>query len=140
MVNSDALSRRLLALTEALSNLERRGAGDAAVLAADPVLRAAVERWLQVAVESCVDIATHVIADAGWTPPGTARQAFVVLASHGQIPLSLAERLGFAAGLRNLLVHDYVAVDLGKLATVVRTDLVDLRDFAKIAATWLSEE
>ena len=140
MVDPNALSRRLLALTEALSNLEREGASDAGMLAADAVLRAAVERWLQVAVEACVDVATHVIADAGWTPPGTARQSFLVLANHGKIPLTLAEKLGFAAGLRNLLVHDYVAVDLRKLAAIVRTDLGDLREFAKIAATWLEEE
>jgi hypothetical protein len=72
------------------------------------MLRAAVERWLQVAIEACIDIATHVLASEGWTPAGSARDAFLVLANHGKIPLELAQRLGSAAGMRNVLVHDYV--------------------------------
>ena len=93
----------------------------------------------RVAVEACVDVATHVIASEGWTPPGSARQAFQVLASHGRIPLDLADRLASAAGMRNVLVHDYVAVDLQRLALAVRTDLEDLRQFAIYAKNWMSE-
>ena len=46
---------------------------------------------------------------------------------------------GGAAALRNLLVHDYVSVDLERLARVVREDLEDLREFARIAGGWLPE-
>ena len=137
MVDADVLSRRLLALNECLTELGRSDAADPARLAADGMLRAAVERWLQVAVEACVDIASHVIADAGWTPAATGREAFLVLAGHGFLPLDLAERLGTAVGLRNVLVHDYVAVDLSRLAGVVRDDLGDLRAFARAAAGWI---
>jgi uncharacterized protein YutE (UPF0331/DUF86 family) len=59
--------------------------------------------------------------------------------SHGQIPLPLAERLGLAASLRNLLVHDYALVDLNRLAAVVRDDVADLRAFAAHAAQWMKE-
>ena len=31
------------------------------------MLRAAVERWLQVAIEACSDVAFHVVASEGWT-------------------------------------------------------------------------
>lgn len=139
MLDSDAISRRLLSLSEALGELARPEAGDAAALARDTMLRAAVERWLQVAIEACVDVATHCIAAQGWTPPGSAREAFQVLAAHGRIPLELAQRLSSAAGLRNILVHEYVAVDLTRLAGVVRNDLDDLREFARHAAQWLGE-
>jgi uncharacterized protein YutE (UPF0331/DUF86 family) len=138
MVDSDAIARRLLALNECLRELERPGARDAAVLASDTLLRAAVERWLQVAIEACVDIATHTVAAEGWTPPGSAREAFLVLAGHGRIPLDLARRLGSAAGMRNVLVHDYVAVDLARLAHAVRVDLGNLREFARHARQWMA--
>jgi uncharacterized protein YutE (UPF0331/DUF86 family) len=138
VVDPDVLARRLLALNESLGELARPEAGEAARLAEDRVLRAAVERWLQIAIEACIDVATHVIADEGWTPPATGREAFLVLAAHGRLPLDLAERLGSAVGLRNLLVHEYVAIDLSRLSTVVRDDLDDLRAFARCAAGWLS--
>lgn len=125
-------------MNEALADLARPGAADPVALASDRMLRAAVERWLQVAIEAAVDLAFHAIADEGWTPPETARGAFALLASHGKLSSDLARRLGLAAGLRNLLVHDYVSVDLETLAATVRNDLGDLTAFAGIAASWLS--
>jgi uncharacterized protein YutE (UPF0331/DUF86 family) len=136
MVDADVVARRLLALTESLRELEREGAGDPRRLAADVVLRAAVERWLQIAIEACIDIASHVVADEGWPPPSTGREAFLVLATHGRLELDLARKLGRAVGMRNVLVHDYVAVDLDLLARTVREDLEDLRAFAREAASW----
>ncbi|HVY45260.1 MAG TPA: DUF86 domain-containing protein [Minicystis sp.] len=132
------MARRLLALHEALADLARAGTGDPARLAGDRVLRAAVERWLQIAIEACVDVASHAIASEGWTPPETGRAAFATLAGHGRLAPDLAARLARAVGLRNLLVHEYVAVDLDTLARVVREDLGDLAAFAAEAATWLA--
>jgi uncharacterized protein YutE (UPF0331/DUF86 family) len=137
MVDSDVLARRLLVLNEALRELERPGAADASTLARDAVLRAAVERWLQVSIEACVDLANHLIASKGWTPPETGRASFLSLAAHGYLEHDLAHRMGRAVGLRNLLVHDYASVDLEQLATVVRKDLGDLRAFGMRAAGWI---
>jgi uncharacterized protein YutE (UPF0331/DUF86 family) len=137
MIDGDAVARRLLALGDALRELERPSASDPRALASDAVLRAAVERWLQIAVEACIDVADHVVAAQGWTPVDSARASFARLAAHGHIPADLAGRLGDAAALRNILVHDYVAVDLVRLAGVVRDDLGDLRTFARLAAGWV---
>jgi uncharacterized protein YutE (UPF0331/DUF86 family) len=138
-VDPDVIARRLLSLNESLRELARPAASDARALIADPVLRAAVERWLQVAIEACFDLAYHLAASEGWTPPGSGREAFASLAAHGKLGADLAKKLGSAAALRNVLVHDYVAVDLERLARVVREDLDDLRDFARTASSWSSE-
>ncbi len=138
MTDADVVARRLLALSEALANLGRPDCSDVAKLRGDPVLRAAVERWLQVAIEVCIDVAHHVIAAEAWTPPPTGRAAFLTLASHGRLDGALAERLGRAVGLRNLLVHDYADVDLQILAGIVASDLEDLRAFARSAAVWIA--
>jgi uncharacterized protein YutE (UPF0331/DUF86 family) len=126
-------------MNEALRELERDGAADERALATDSVLRAAVERWLQVAIEACIDVADHVVAAQGWTPVESARAGFARLAAHGKLPADLASRLGDAAALRNILVHDYVSVDLARLARVVREDLGDLRAFAARVAEWMRE-
>ena len=137
MVSEDVIARRILTLNESLRELERPEAGQADALVNDAILRAAVERWLQVAVEACMDIAYHVVASEGWTPPESGRAAFASLATHALIPHDLAKRLGGAAALRNVLVHDYVSVDLDRLAQIVREDLGDLREFARISSGWL---
>jgi uncharacterized protein YutE (UPF0331/DUF86 family) len=139
MVNPDAVARRLLILNECLGELARPEAAEPQQLAANSLLRAAVERWLQMAIEACIDIASHVIACEGWAPPASGKDAFLILANHGRLTLDLAQRLGRAAGMRNVLVHDYLAVDLSQLAHIVEHDLGDLREFAVKAATWLGE-
>jgi uncharacterized protein YutE (UPF0331/DUF86 family) len=137
MVDRNSVNRKLLALNESLQELSRSEAGDPSHLTKDAVMRAAVERWMQIAIEACTDIATHVIADEGWTPPASARDSFLILAGHGRLPLDLAQRLGSAVGMRNVLVHDYARIDLLRLAAAVRNDLGDLREFAIQVAEWL---
>jgi uncharacterized protein YutE (UPF0331/DUF86 family) len=139
MVNPEAVARRLLVLNECLNELARPEAGIVERLATDSMLRAAVERWLQTAIESCIDIASHVVASEGWVPASTGREAFLILAQHSRISLDLAQRLGRAAAMRNVLVHDYVALDLSMLAHAVRHDLKDLRSFAAEAAQWMGD-
>lgn len=56
------------------------------------------------------------------------------------IPLELAQRLGGAAALRNLLVHDYAEVDVVRLAAIVKGDLGDLRALAAAAAPWVDRD
>lgn len=132
MIHKSAVTRRILAMNEALDELRAHPeASREERLATDAMLRAAVERWLQVAVETCIDLAHHVIAESGWTPPTSARGAFQTLAAHGIIEPELATRLGRAAGLRNVLVHEYAEVDLAIVAGVVRDDLADLKAFAE---------
>ncbi len=86
------------------------------------------------AVEACIDLATAVIAEEGWTPPEHARSAFNTLAGHGLIAPELARKLGAAAGLRNLIVHDYADPDVDRIALVVAHDLRDLAAFAEVMA------
>jgi hypothetical protein len=81
------------------------------------------------------DLAFHVVASEGWTPPSSGRGAFASLAAHGRLDPALAGRLGLAYGLRNLLVHDYADVDLVQLAEAVRCAHVDLRAFAATFAS-----
>ncbi len=140
MVNPEAVTRRLLVLNECLIELARPEAASVERLATDSMLRAAVERWLQTAIESCIDIASHVAASEGWVPASTGREAFLILAQHGLLSLDLAQRLGRAAAMRNVLVHDYVALDLSKLAHTVGHELQDLRTFAGEAAKWMGDE
>jgi uncharacterized protein YutE (UPF0331/DUF86 family) len=133
LVDPDVIAHRLLALNETLERLRTvRDAVDADRLAADAMLQAAVERWLQVAIEACIDLAYHIIADRGWTPPDSARAAFEQLAAQALIPLELAKRLGRAAGMRNILVHDYVRVDREILIHGIDAALTDLPAFGAV--------
>jgi uncharacterized protein YutE (UPF0331/DUF86 family) len=97
----------------------------------DPRLK--TERALQLAIQVCIDVAAHVTSELGLLAPQTYREAFAGLASSGLLPGDLADRLGDAAGLRNLLVHGYGDLDDRQIwAALDRLD--DLRAFAAAAA------
>jgi uncharacterized protein YutE (UPF0331/DUF86 family) len=139
VVTADVVARHVLAANETLHELSRPECADAARLRMDPMLRAAVERWLQVVIGGCIDLAYHRGASQGWTPVGSARAAFAAMAAHGDIDDALAQRLGSASGMRNVLVHRYVDVDLERIASAVAQGLDDLRELLAIASGWIGE-
>jgi uncharacterized protein YutE (UPF0331/DUF86 family) len=140
MVDPDIIARRILSLNEAIQHLTERAPPDASHMTRDPILKAAVERWLQVSIEACIDIAYHIISEEGWTPPDSARCAFESLASHNIIDPALAGRLSNAAAMRNILVHEYVSVDLELLASTAVRGLDDLRQFGAAAAALIDDK
>jgi uncharacterized protein YutE (UPF0331/DUF86 family) len=70
---------------------------------------------LFLAFQEGLDLAAHIIADAGWDVPATAREHFEVLTRHGVIPSALASDLSACAGVRNLIAHAYGTLDLARL-------------------------
>ncbi|MFW6050239.1 MAG: type VII toxin-antitoxin system HepT family RNase toxin [Myxococcota bacterium] len=119
-----------------VSRIERFRDVDRSRFVADPDTHHLAERYLQLAVESALDIANHIIADRGYEAPETYRDAFAILAKHEMVPEDLARRLQGWAGFRNILVHAYLDVDHGIAWDALR-DLQDLRELATIAAKLL---
>ncbi|WP_172675888.1 DUF86 domain-containing protein [Propionispora sp. 2/2-37] len=92
-------------------------------------LRRYVERTLQVAIEACLDIGSHWIADQGWREPATYREIFVVLAENGVLTQEQAATYQKMAQFRNLLVHDYARIDPEILLSILKRNLTDLEFF-----------
>lgn len=78
----------------------------------DHLLHHAAERCLQLAIESVLDMGSHLIAAKGFREPRDYEDVVAVLAENGVIPPELAQRLRGVGKFRNLLVHEYVALDL----------------------------
>ena len=87
---------------------------------------------LHIAVESCIDIAAHIISENGWGVPGSASEMFYLLEDKDILEPALTERMIKAVGLRNLIVHEYGEIDLKRLFTTVRDDLKDITAFLSV--------
>jgi uncharacterized protein YutE (UPF0331/DUF86 family) len=85
-----------------------------------------VERTLQMAIEVCVDVASHVIADRGLRVPSTYAEAFDVLAEAGLLPGAERDAMVRIVGFRNVIVHEYARVDAEIVVRVLRLQLDDL--------------
>jgi uncharacterized protein YutE (UPF0331/DUF86 family) len=85
--------------------------------------------YLFLAIQECIDLAAHWIADEGWTPPDDAASAFDVLADRDLIARDVANASRAAVGLRNRIAHGYAGVDHRRLYSEARDGLRCLRRF-----------
>jgi uncharacterized protein YutE (UPF0331/DUF86 family) len=92
-------------------------------------LRLATQRGLQLAIQACIDIGSHLVAELDLPLPADYRGVFTALVAKG-LDAELSDRLGSAAGLRNVLVHDYLDID----EDVVWGSLDHLDDLRRFAA------
>lgn len=139
MVDRESVAERLGRLADLLERLERTRAGGLAVYLEDDDLRAATERRLQLAEQTCIDIGAHLLGEINAPPPGDYASIFTSLAAAGHLDRELASRLGQAARQRNLLVHAYLDIDDHKLFESL-DHLDDLRAFAAGAQRMLDQE
>ncbi len=86
---------------------------------------------LQLAIQSALDVASHIVSDERLGEPRTNRELFTLLKQHGWIEAPLAQNLQNMAGFRNILVHGYQKLDLSILVDVLRNRLPDLISFAE---------
>ena len=83
------------------------------------------------AIQLCVDIASHWIAEHHeLTSPITMGQSFDVLAEREVINHELAANLKKSVGFRNIVVHNYEAVDWQIVFSICRQHLDQFRQFA----------
>lgn len=92
---------------------------------------------LQQAVETCIDIATHLIAQLAIPRKETAKDAFLLLGQEKIIPDELSLRMGKAADFRNRVVHGYNDFDFRLLFRDYREDVRELRSFGAAILTFL---
>ena len=84
---------------------------------------------LQVAIQNCIDMASHIISDQNMGIAGSTSEIFYLLQENNFISAELTGKIIGAVGLRNLLVHEYGHLDLKKVYDTIRKDINDLREF-----------
>lgn len=134
-----AVHGKLATMAALLDDLDGVGDVDEALLERDRMLRHAVERVLTQLVDLAVSLNGHVAVAGGRPAPATYRESFAAAAAAGALPAALAERLAPSAGLRNVLVHEYAAVDLGLVVRGVELARTDYRSYVRALAGWSAD-
>lgn len=135
----EVLTDKLEALEGYVRLLEDYADRDLEQLRDDPTLRGAVERYLHLALETCLDIGEHVIALEGARKPSTYREVVEILGEIGVLDPAFAEHFAGAAGLRNVLVHRYAEVDVARLHAFLQKDLGDFEEFLEAVARYAKQ-
>jgi len=127
-VNKSLVSKKLDFLNDQVRKIERMGFTKESFVKEEDTHDLVVFR-LQQAVETCIDIAAHIIAQLDVPQKETAKDAFLFLGEKEIIDESLAGRMGKAADFRNRVVHGYNNFDFNLLYEDYEDNLSDLRLF-----------
>ncbi len=134
MVDRDLVLRKLADLDQYVSQVSEYRDIAVEQYRKDWKTQRIIERTLQLAIEVCVDVANHVIADRDLRIPPTYAEAFEVLAEAGLLDAALRDAMSRMSQFRNVIVHQYTEIDA---AIVVRILREHLRDFARFKAAVL---
>ncbi len=111
------------------------------VFSQDAVLHGAAERFLQLAIESCLNIGNRIIAlyqfQKPLDSPQTYADIFLRLRDLGVIDQALTDRLVTMAKFRNRLVHLYWEIDTNKIFEIIKDSLEDFKLFEKKVVEFL---
>ena len=133
MVKKDVVASRLQRLQEYLGTLRVVQKIELQKFKKDPFVHGTAERYLHLTIECLLDIGNHVIADRGYRKPETYSEILEILAEEGVVSLELSSRMAGMAAFRNVLVHDYLRLDLDKVYKVIGDHLKALRCFKWVA-------
>jgi uncharacterized protein YutE (UPF0331/DUF86 family) len=125
MVDRHKFDALLGMLSEYVAELRRLAAVEQKAFLADTDKVASAKYHFVVAIECCLDLASHIIASERFRTPADSADAFTVLVERGVCPVDLEDSLRAMARFRNRLVHVYWEIDNALLAEYLQSHLVD---------------
>lgn len=129
MVDRQLIENKLAQLAGYLADLIESQDIEQKEYLADKKTQRYIERTLHLAIECCLDIGNHLIADNNWREPVNNKDVFSVLEENGVISSSLLPYLGKMAQFRNILVHDYARVDPDIICNILKNNATDFHRF-----------
>jgi len=90
---------------------------------------------LQRACEASIDAAMHVVRVNKLGVPQKSRDAFCMMETHGLLSPELSISMQAMVGFRNIAVHNYQAVNLKVVVSILTHHLEDFRAFIRCLFT-----
>lgn len=100
-------------------------------------MRDIVERNLEIAIQCCIDIANRIISLEGALRPRDAYESILRLGELAVLPVDFARKIAPMAGFRNILAHEYLAIDWDLVYEHLQR-LENLLKFAEYIRKWMS--
>lgn len=138
-IDKDFLWRAVLNLHRAADELERYRAVTGDQLATSLSLRWTVEHGLQTGLTLILHTASHILTRHFGVAAESYEASLAELHAHGILSRSLYRRLRGAGGFRNVLVHEYLQIDLERVARFAKRAPAVFRAFAEELTQWLGQ-
>lgn len=130
-VDKELLQHHLNQLREAVTILHDLGKSKREEFTADYHIYGLAERYLQGAIEACLQVCGILVASLGLRRPDGYHELLSIVAAQQIIPNPLAYRLEILTNLRDVLVHDPSKLNHDLLYDYIQQRIDDLEVFAK---------
>ena len=129
-IDKELVQRHLKQLHEAVSILQDLGKTKREEFTTDYRIYGLAERYLQLAIEACLQICGILVSSLGLRRPEGYHELLSIIGSQQIIPNNLSYRLEILTNLRDALVHDPGALNRDLLYDHIQQRLGDLEAFA----------
>lgn len=140
MVDKTLILRKLSELDEYFKQIKEFEEITVLQYSDDWKIQRIIERTLQMMIETCVDIASHIIADKGYRVPKSYSDAFKVLLDEKIVTSRLFDVLQKMAKFRNIVVHHYDKVDAEIVVGILKKDLIDFTSYKDAIISFLKSD
>lgn len=104
----------------------------------DEYLQDIVERNLEVAIQSCIDIANRIISLEQLEKPKDYYGSMIRLGEENILPYDFAQEFASITGFRNILVHEYLDIDWNEVYKNLQS-IGQFYNFIDYIIKWLSD-
>lgn len=139
MVDEGIVTSKLRELAEKMGRVRFYCPLDVSVLEQDLTALDLVSFNLMLAIQSCLDIANHLISDEGWVPTGSLAGNIRRLRERSVLSEETTEALSKAVGLRNIIAHGYASADPEQIYRAATVGLADLERFGDEVGAWMAK-
>jgi len=131
LVDKALIGRKLERAEGYLKQIRLKKDPGIAVFIKDSDLQSIILFNLIQAIQSCIDMGSHIISDSEWETPSTQAEIFEILASRKVITKALAKKMIQMVGFRNRIVHEYEKTDMKIVHTVWKKHSADIESFCR---------
>ena len=132
------IEQRLERLKKSLTKLEPLREKNKDEFFQDDYLQDIVERNLEVAIQSCIDIANRIISLDGLEKPKDYYGAIIILGKENILPFDFAQKFAPIAGFRNILIHEYLDIDWDEVYNNLK-NIEHFYQFIDYIQNWLTQ-
>jgi len=143
MIKIDFIKRKISLIQDDLTHLVEFKNYSFNEIAKDFIKQAALERILERIITRAIDINQHIIAELGGkdtSPPKDYRETFIILSKLNMYTQDFAEEIAKSIGTRNILVHEYDAVDQQSVYDSVGDCLKDYSQYCGFILKFLEQK
>jgi len=142
MIRENFVLRKITLIQDELVKLADLAKYSLKEITGDFVRQAALERYLERIINRAIDINQHMIAEIATketSPPLDYKETFLRLADLGVYPADFSQRIARSVGTRNILIHEYDAVDYSSIYSSISDCLRDYHAYCNYILIFMEQ-